>query len=51
MFEFVESERMTIARFKSGLRYEIKKEMSHRYLEDVEEAIEMAKIYEEIYGF
>uniref|UniRef100_A0A2N9HZ69 Uncharacterized protein n=1 Tax=Fagus sylvatica TaxID=28930 RepID=A0A2N9HZ69_FAGSY len=41
-----ESGRMTIARFKSGLRYEIKKEMSHRYLEDVEDAIETAIQFE-----
>jgi hypothetical protein len=31
---------MTTARFKSGLSYKIKKEMSHVYLEDLEDAIE-----------
>ena len=33
MSGFAENECMTIARFRSGLRYEIKKEMSHCYLE------------------
>ena len=52
MFEVVEGEPMTIARFRSGLRYEIKKEMSHVfffflrnclvYLKDLEDAIETA---------
>jgi hypothetical protein len=42
MSGFVESKHMNIVRFKSGLRYEIKKEMSHRYLEDLEDAIETA---------
>ena len=51
MFGFVESGRMTIARFKSGLRYEIKKEMSHRYLEDVEDAIETAIQFEKYVKF
>ena len=31
---------MTTVRFKSGLSYKIKKEMSHVYLEDLEDAIE-----------
>ena len=51
MFGFVESERMTIARFKSGLRYEIKKEMSHKPLEDVEDAIETAVQFEKYVKF
>jgi hypothetical protein len=51
MFGFVESERMTIARFESGLRYEIEKEMSHRYLEDVEDAIETAIQFEKYVKF
>jgi hypothetical protein len=51
MFGFVESERMTIAQFKSGLRYEIKKEMSHRYLEDFEDAIETAIQFEKYVKF
>lgn len=33
MSRFAENECMTIARFRSGLRYEIKMEMSHCYLE------------------
>ena len=51
MFGFVKSKRMTIARFKSGLRYEIKKEMSHRSLEDVEDAIETAIQFEKYVKF
>ena len=31
MFEVVEGEPMSIAQFRSGLRYEIKKQMSHVY--------------------
>jgi hypothetical protein len=45
MFRFVESERM------SGLRYEIKTEMSHRYLEDAEDAIEAAIRFEKYVKF
>lgn len=54
MFEVVEGEPMSIAQFRSGLRYEIKKEMSHVYfffffeklshvyLKDLEDATETA---------
>ena len=51
MFGFVKSKRMTIARFKSGLRYEIKKEISHKSLEDVEDAIETAIQFEKYVKF
>ena len=36
----IKSERMTIAPFKSGQRYEIEKEMSHIYLEDLEDSVQ-----------